>query len=67
MNIENFKKDLTYLINKHSLENDSNTPDFVLAEYLVGCLESYNKSIKLKDGFYNKSTDNKKMSCDIPF
>jgi hypothetical protein len=26
------------IINKYSLENDSNTPDFILAEYLLDCL-----------------------------
>ena len=36
-----FKKDLSALINKHSLENESNTPDFILAAYLVNCLNTY--------------------------
>jgi len=38
---DEFKKDLEGLINKHSLENFSDTPDFILAEYLVECLKSY--------------------------
>jgi hypothetical protein len=35
---EKFRDELEELINRHSMENGSNTPDFVLAEYLVKCL-----------------------------
>lgn len=44
-NKESFKKELAVLINQHSLENESNTPDFILADYLVKCLETYNHII----------------------
>lgn len=47
--MEQFKKELCSLINKHSKENDSNTPDFVIAEYLVCCLESFNQAVKNRD------------------
>lgn len=40
-----FLKDLTGLINKYSKENSSNTPDWILAEYLESCLEVFNKTI----------------------
>lgn len=38
-----FKKELESLINKYSLENNSNTPDFMLADYLINCFDAYNK------------------------
>jgi hypothetical protein len=41
-----FTKELTTLINKHSQENDSNTPDFVLAAYMMNCLNAFNAAIK---------------------
>ena len=44
--MEEFTNDLTNLINTHSLENDSDTPDFILSEYLVGCLQAFNHSAK---------------------
>ena len=28
-------------INRHSIENGSDTPDFILAEYLIDCLRNY--------------------------
>jgi len=37
-----FQKELEDLINKHSLENNSDTPDFILAEYLMSCLNTWN-------------------------
>ena len=41
-----FKQDLTHLINSYSLENDSNTPDYIIAEYLCACLDAYEKTAK---------------------
>ena len=39
-----FETELSRLINKYSKENNSNTPDFILAQYLSdlsGCLVAY--------------------------
>lgn len=49
MNLEEFKKDLGDLINRHSMENGSDTPDFVLAEYLINCLLSFNQSVNHRE------------------
>lgn len=35
---------LTNAINNHSLENTSNTPDYIIAEYLVDNLRSFKKT-----------------------
>jgi hypothetical protein len=37
-----FERDLERLINKYSLENVSDTPDFLLAAYLRSCLDTWN-------------------------
>ena len=44
-----FKEELKNLINKHSKENDSNTPDFVLAIYLGECLKAFNKAVNRRE------------------
>lgn len=44
--VSTFEKELEHLINKHSMENGSDTPDFILAEYLVNQLEVFNRTIK---------------------
>lgn len=40
-----FHQDLTAMLNHHSMENLSGTPDFILANYLHRCLETYNATI----------------------
>lgn len=48
-----FKKELVVLINKYSMENGSNTPDFILAEYLTSCLTCYEDVITRRDKWFN--------------
>lgn len=44
-----FQNELSALINRNSLENVSNTQDFVLAEYLVDCLEAFDKALNKRN------------------
>lgn len=39
-----FRANLEELINQFSIENGSNTPDFLLADYLIACLDAYEKA-----------------------
>ena len=50
-----FKEELEILINKHSMENDSNTPDFILADYLMECLQNFNKTSRTRENGMGKS------------
>lgn len=52
-NEDNFKKELTELINRHSIENDSDTPDFILASYLINCLNAYAETVKKRDKWFS--------------
>jgi len=47
-----FEKELEMLINKHSKENELDTPDFILAQYLNGCLANYAETVKVRDKWY---------------
>lgn len=49
---QEFKDDLASVINKHSREAFSNTPDFIIAEYLYGCLEEYQDCIRKTFDWY---------------
>lgn len=42
---KDFRTELASLINRHSLENGSNTPDFILADYLVRCLATFDECV----------------------
>ena len=46
-----FAIELEHLINKHSMEGGSNTPDFVLARYLMGCLDAFDLAITDRNRF----------------
>ena len=48
-----FTKELENLINRHSVENGSNTPDFMLAEYLIRCIDNYNQLCRQRDSWYS--------------
>lgn len=50
--VTNFETELEHLINRYSLENGSNTPDFILAEYLRDCLRVWDKSIAAREKWY---------------
>ena len=47
-----FEKELEALINKHSLENASDTPDFILAKYLCNCLRAFNLATNRRVNWY---------------
>jgi uncharacterized protein YlzI (FlbEa/FlbD family) len=47
-------KEIEHLLNAYSIENMSDTPDFVLAGYLMDCLESWNKSVKARELWYGR-------------
>ena len=48
-----FESQLASLINRHSLENGSNTPDFILAGYLRSCLEAFDVASVAREGWYD--------------
>lgn len=54
--MHSFEQELTHLINKKCLENGSNTPDFILANYLRRCLETFNACVTRRDGWYGHSS-----------
>ena len=47
-------KEFSEIINKHSLENESDTPDFILAEYLYNCLIVVDNIILKREIWYRK-------------
>ena len=53
--MKNFEDELKSLLNRYSKENASNTPDFILAEYLMKCLDTYSLTVQRRDAWYSKS------------
>lgn len=48
------RDDIQVAINCHSAENGSDTPDFVLAEYLTSCLASFDRAVKEREKWYGR-------------
>ena len=44
-----FHRELSSLLNRYSKENGSNTPDFLLASYLTGCLHTFNSIVSARE------------------
>jgi len=53
--MKSFEKALEELLNQYSQENGSNTPDFLLASYLMACLKAWNDTSTAREKWYGKS------------
>jgi len=49
-----FELSLRNIINFSSLEQYSDTPDFILATYLVSCLEAYNDAVRHREAWFGR-------------
>ena len=49
-----FLKELELLINKHSQEGASNTPDFILAQYVDGCLANFATAVQQRETWHGR-------------
>ena len=47
-----FEYELQALLNSHCKENDSNTPDFILANYITRCLETFTVTTRERERWY---------------
>jgi len=51
---KSFKKGLAGLINKYNIENVSETPDFLLANFLESCLAAFELTTIRREGWHRK-------------
>lgn len=51
----NFREALSSLLNVHSRENASDTPDFILARYLTECLSAFDRALQARETWYGRS------------
>jgi len=48
-----FHEELEHIINKYSQENVSNTPDYILANFILGCMKAFDQAVKDRDKWYH--------------
>lgn len=51
-NYVDFRDDLETLINRYSMENGCDTPDFILADYLAACLIAFDNATNSRTDWY---------------
>ena len=62
--MSDFVKELREVINRHSRENGSNTPDFVLSGFLEDCLNALDCAVKQRDSWYGRKTPEEMWSAE---
>ena len=60
------KMELGALLNKHSRENESNTPDYILALYMMNCLRSFEDAVKKREEWYGRTPDIIEREVELP-
>lgn len=69
MNRVEFIDELGKLINRYSIENGSDTPDWILRDYMHGCLVAYENATIQREFFYGREVRGAKPEApgDIPY
>jgi len=49
---KDFRRELADLINRHSKENGSDTPDYVLAHFVEKSIEAFDHGVNLRSEWY---------------
>lgn len=58
-----FQRELEGLLNRHSKENGSNTPDFILSVYLMSCLEAFDHAVNHRNHWYGEMKKHESSSA----
>lgn len=56
MDTKSLRAEIEVALNRCSAENQSNTPDFILAHFLTDCLMAFDKATNRRDGWHGNST-----------
>lgn len=51
---QDLERDIAAALNRVCAENASNTPDFILAQFLIGCLAAWNAGVQQRETWYGR-------------
>jgi hypothetical protein len=51
------------LLNEYSEENRSNTPDWILAWYMLTCLDAFNRAVREREAWFGRMDNG---GCVLP-
>lgn len=49
------RQELRELLNRHSRENRSDTPNFILADYMMGCLTMFENVVQRREKWHGRN------------
>jgi hypothetical protein len=52
---DTLERELGKLLNDYTQENASNTPDFILAAFLLHCLAAFNEASRARETWYGRA------------
>lgn len=52
-----FEEELRNLINRYSKENESNTPDMILRDFVCNSLRAFDEAVRSRDKWYGISPE----------
>lgn len=52
---EEFRDELRKLINRYSKESGSNTPDFILCDFVMNTIDAYDNATKTRTNWYGEN------------
>ncbi len=55
-NRNEFVKAISEVVNRYSIENGSNTPDFILADYIADVVDAWNEAVRRREAWYGRDT-----------
>ena len=53
--VDSLRQEIASALNRHCCENESNTPDFLLAEFLLGCLRAWDDATRKRERWYGRN------------
>lgn len=60
MNNMSFREELKHVINKHNMENGSDTPDYILARFLIETLDAFDSAVERRDRHHGNPSMNQR-------
>lgn len=50
----NLEEEMANVLNRFCAENESNTPDWILAQFLLNCLSAWNRGVQQRETLYGR-------------
>jgi hypothetical protein len=53
--VSKLSSEISAALNRHNAELESNTPDYILAKFLLGCLQAWDNGVRERERWYGRN------------